>query len=104
MPAELEKPTGDASARMVGALRPADRRRMFVNGRWSRVQLLWRSDQGEIYLFAGEIAGETHSITRRALERLAAAGLLRPLEDKPLSQRAIDAVERRIVLSSGTLG
>ncbi len=97
MPATADAPPGDAPARHVAALRPGDRARMFVNGRWARVQLLWRSDRGEFMLFAGEAVGDTHSITRRALEKLAAAGLLRPIEDQPLSQRAFETVERRLV-------
>ena len=96
MPAASAARTGDATHRQLHSLEPPERRRMFVNGRWARVQLLWRSEQGEFFLFAGEIAGQTHSITRRALERLVAEGLLRPLETKPLSQRALDSVTRSL--------
>jgi hypothetical protein len=62
------------------------------------VQLLWRSEQGLYFLFAGERPGRTHSITRRALERLDAAGLLQPLEAKPLVQRTLDALLNQISL------
>jgi hypothetical protein len=80
------------AARHVETLQPGERLRMFVRGRWTRVQLLWRSDKGLYLLFASEQPGLTHSITRRALERLDAAGLVRPLEDKPTVQRAIDTL------------
>lgn len=98
VPAELmpESPT-DEPAKRVGALRPADRLRLFVHGRWARVQLLWRSDQGQFFLFAGETAGRTHSVTQRALEKLAAAGLLQPLEARSLVQRALDNVTRELI-------
>lgn len=86
------------AARHVDTLQPGERLRMFVRGRWTRVQLLWRSDKGQYLLFAGEQPGQTHSITRRALERLDAAGLLQPLEDKPLVQRAIDTLANELPL------
>lgn len=86
------------AARRIDALQPGDRLRLFVQGRWSRVQCLWRSPQGRYLLFAGERPGQTHSITRSALERLDAAGLVRPLEDKPLVQRAIDTLANELPL------
>ena len=52
----------------------------------------------EYLLFAGEHAGQTHSITRRALERLDAAGLVQPLEDRPVVQRAIDTLANELPL------
>jgi len=78
----------------VEALRSAQRLRLFVHGRWAHVQLLWRSDQSLFFLFAGERPTHTHSITRRALERLAAAGLMLPLESRTLVQRALDSLMR----------
>ena len=87
-------------ARGVDALRVGDFERLFVQGRWQRVQLLWRSEQGLFFLFAGETAGRTHSITRRALERLAGAGLIQPLQTRPLVQRAIDSLGRALALPS----
>ena len=69
---------------------------MFLQGRWSRVQLLWRSDRSLFFLFAGESPSRTHSITRRALERLSLAGLVQPIEARPLVQRAVDRMLRDI--------
>lgn len=99
LPAEPEAAPREGGARQVALLKPSQRRRMFVHGRWARVQLLWRSERGDFLLFAGEVAGQTHSISRRALERLAMAGLLRPLEEHPLSQRALAVVERRLAVA-----
>jgi hypothetical protein len=90
----------DDPARRVDALRVGDFERLFVQGRWQRVQLLWRSEQGLFFLFAGETAGRTHSITRRALERLAGAGLIQPLQTRSLVQRAIDSLSRELALPS----
>jgi len=86
----------DEAGRRIDALRVGDRARVFLHGRWSRVQLLWRSDRGLFYLFAGESPWHTHSITGRALERLAAAGLVQPIEVKPLVERAIDRMMRDV--------
>ena len=99
VPAEmLPSQTGTAStdnpAKRVESLRTAERLRLFIRGRWAHVQLLWRSDQSLYFLFAGENPLRTHSITRRALERLACAGLLLPLEPKPLVQRSFDSLMR----------
>lgn len=84
--------------RRIEALMPGQRRRLFVSGRWNRVQLLWRSEQGLYFLFAAERPGRTHSITRQALERLDAAGLVQPLEAKSLVQRTLDALLNQISL------
>lgn len=88
----------EEASRRVDTLQPGDRLRLFLRGRWTRVQLLWRSDKALYFLFAGELAGSTHSVTRRALERLEAAGLVKPLEDKPLVQRAVDALVNQLSL------
>ncbi len=100
VPAE-HLPTGadrgdDDTGKRIEAMRVGDRQRLFLHRRWSRVQLLWRSDRSLFFLFAGESATSTHSITRRALERLSSAGLVQPLELKPLVQRATDRMMREL--------
>jgi hypothetical protein len=84
----------DDPSQRVEALRAGDRLRIFLQGRWSRVQLLWRSDRSLFFLFAGESPTRTHSITRRALERLSSAGLMQPLEVRSLVLRAVDRMMR----------
>ena len=93
MPNEPAK-RGDDMPRRVDLLRPSDLLRLFLQGRWARVQLLWRSESALFYLFAGENPARTHSVTRRALERLASEGLMQPPEARSLVQRALDAVMR----------
>lgn len=90
----------DDPAKQVETLRVADTLRLFLRGRWTRVQLLWRSDRSLFFLFADEVPGRTHSVTRRALERLGSAGLMRPLEDKTLVQRATDSLMRELSLNT----
>ena len=100
VPAEHLPSSGDAieedPGRRIEALRAGDRQRIFLQGRWSRVQLLWRSDRSLFFLFAGESPTRTHSITRRALERLSTAGLVQPLEIKALVQRSADRMMREL--------
>ncbi|HEX6708231.1 MAG TPA: DUF1631 family protein [Albitalea sp.] len=88
----------DDPASSVDALLPGDRQHLFLQGRWTRVQLLWRSVRGEYFLFAGTDPAHPHSITRRALERLCAEGLMKPLDDVSLVQRAVDALMRKLTL------
>jgi hypothetical protein len=98
VPADMLPSSGstDEVLKRVDTLRPGDRMRLFLQGRWSRVQLLSRSDQGYFFLFAGETAARTHSVTHRALERLSSAGLVQPLEARSLVQRALDVVTREL--------
>ena len=86
----------DESSRQVEKLRVAERVRLFIHGHWSPCQLLWRSDHGLFFLFAGDRPTRTHSITRRALERLSAAKLVLSLEPRPLFQRTVDQLMREV--------
>jgi hypothetical protein len=96
LPSGGDGSTGDDPSKRIEALRVGDRQRVFLQGRLSRVQLLWRSDRSLFFLFAGESLSRTHSITRRALERLSLAGLVQPIEARPLVQRAVDRMLRAI--------
>ncbi len=89
----------DDPSKRVEDLRAGDALRLFLRGRWTRVQLLWRSDRSLYFLFADEVPGRTHSVTRRALERLASAGLLLALENKTLVQRATDRLVLELSLN-----
>ena len=100
VPAEVlpgATPRGDAASR-VAAMAPGSRHHLFLNGRWKRVQLLWRSVQGDYLLFAGPDPQHSHSITRRALERLTEEALIKPLDDMSLLQRAVDSLMHRLAL------
>jgi hypothetical protein len=88
----------DDAVQRIDSLRAGSRQHLFLHGRWRRVQLLWRSPQGKLLLFAGPDPEHTHSITRRALERLAEEGLLKPLDDVSLAQRAVDSLMHKLTL------
>lgn len=96
VPAELMPETPVESGPRMDALRVGDRLRLVLHGRQTRVQVLWRSEHGLFVLFAGENDGQTHSVSLRALERLAAAGLVQASESSPLVQRSLDAVSRAL--------
>ena len=85
------------AAKGVDAMSPGDRYLLFLQGRWTRVQLLWRSLHGHFFLFAGTDPNRTHSATRRAIERLSEEGLMKPLEDVSLIQRAVDDLMQKLL-------
>lgn len=100
VPAELmDQAAGNAGGRSGGdidGLKPGARVRIFLQGRWRILQLLWRSPRGRYFLFAGETPGLTHSVAQRALERLSGEGLVQPLVTTSLIQRAVDGLMTRI--------
>lgn len=102
VPAELmmapAPPRADTPERQVDAMTPAAQYRMFVQRRWQRVQLLWRSAQGRMFLFTSDNPQRRHSITRRALERLTEAGLVQPPSQTSLTQRAVEVLVRQQTL------
>ncbi len=85
----------DPSAR-IDALLPGSGCRLFVQGRWTTAQLLWRSAHGRYFVFAGHGGAARWSITARALERLSEEGLMRPLEAHSLLQRSVDRLVRKL--------
>jgi len=95
MTASAPKPS-DNPQEWVKQMAVGERYRVFLQGAWTQVQLLWHSEQRHFYLFAGEAPQRTHSVTLRALERLRAVELLRPLHAHSLIQRAVDGMLRNL--------
>jgi len=86
-------PPLDASS-PVAALQIGDSVTLQLHGEWIDLQLLWVSDNGYFLLFAG--AGDvSQSFTRKALEKMAAQGLLRSADASSSLQRAGDELIRR---------
>ncbi len=97
VPAELISDGDQPEAgtdRPIDAVMPGSSCRWFLSGRWRTVQLLWRSGSLSYFVFAGETAGRAHSITRQALARLVSGGLVKPVSDTQLIQRAVHRVMR----------
>ena len=102
VPAELMSdgnPPAAGPDRPIDAMAPGSSCRWFLSGRWRAVQLLWRSDSLNYFVFAGETAGRTHSITRQALARLVTEGLVKPVSDTQLIQRVVHRVMRDLATS-----
>ncbi len=95
MNTEAAEPGSDPLA-WVKHMAVGERYRVFLHGAWTQAQLLWRSEQDQFFLFAGETPQRTHSVSRRALERLRGAELLAPLHAHSLIQRAVDGMLRNL--------
>jgi len=95
MTANVTQPS-DNPQEWVKQMAVGERYRIFLQGAWTQVQLLWHSEQRHFYLFAGEAPQRTHSVTLRALERLRAVELLGPLHAHSLIQRAVDGMLRNL--------
>lgn len=103
VPAELlpnDPPVIDSPARQIDLMQPGGHYRLFLRGRWSHTQLLWRSPQARLFLFAGENPARPHSITRRALERLNEAGLAHLKREPPLIRRTAEALKQQLAPGS----
>lgn len=70
------------------ACQPGDWMRIFSQGHWQRVQLLWQGRRRELWLFGQEQVGATTALRRQALERLLAEGLLTPLRVRSMWRAA----------------
>ncbi|RZI83483.1 MAG: DUF1631 family protein [Rubrivivax sp.] len=81
-----------AAQRWLQTLSKGVRCKLFLQGQWVTAHLLWRSDNGEFFMFTSSLAGGMHSMTRRALERLRIEGLATTFVELSLMQRAVDSV------------
>lgn len=74
--AELQKPP---AATLIEQAQPGEWFRMFLHDEWAMARLTWRSDNGRYFMFSSRPAGRSHSLSRGALERMIAGGLLERL-------------------------
>lgn len=98
VPAELLPGTTDPPDAPPAALAVGQSAQIFIDGRWARVQLLWRSARGLYLLLAEEPAGRTRSMTRRAFDQLQAARLVRPAVAGSLVQRTLRRLSTQLSL------
>jgi hypothetical protein len=80
-------------AEILAALEVGDVLAMRVDDAWTDVQLLWMSENGHFLLFASPDGG-SHSVTRRALGRMLAEGLVRTADGRSALQRATRRLSR----------
>ena len=65
---------------------------LFIQSEWMTAQIAWISDSQQLYLFVGQNSEQRHSLTRGALEKLLANGLITALDDDSLVQHAVDTL------------
>jgi hypothetical protein len=66
---------------------------ILIKGEWVRAQLTWASPHGTLYMFTAQ-AGTAHSMSRRSLDRLLAAGHLRIVAERNIVDEALDQVAK----------
>lgn len=74
-----------------------------VQDQWVRTQLTWASPHGTLFLFTNA-QGATQSMTRRSGDKLAAAGHLRVISDRPVVDGALNAVAQMALRNSVNTG
>ena len=91
--AEPNSPAAAAAVQAwVQSLRIGSWYHLFIQGEWLTAQVAWISGTGLFFLFVGQDADERHSLTRGALEKLLANGLIAALDDVDLVQRAVETL------------
>ena len=91
MPADmLDGPASALAPGWIDGAQPGLWCHLFIEGGWHAARLVWVSQARRHWLFAGD-AGRAHLLTLRAIERLAREGLLQPLEERSLLERAVDS-------------
>ncbi|MGA0609461.1 DUF1631 family protein [Caldimonas sp. KR1-144] len=92
VPAALldEVALGAAPGDWLRRLEPGTWLRLVARGCWTAARLLWVGPAREMWLFSDAREGQTHALTRSALERLVALQLAAPLEERSLLERAVD--------------
>ena len=84
----------------LDTIKPGDWVRMFLQGRWVHVQLLWPGERGEILLFGDGASDATWAIRRRALLSLHQARLLKSLTRRSLVRRAARQVHDQVLAAA----
>lgn len=83
---EVESPVFNASADMPGT--SGDHWRIYLQGDWRWVQLLWRDDDNEVWLMREPAADRHWALKVHGIERLRHEGLAHPLRMRSLVRRA----------------
>lgn len=78
----------------LGGLEPGMLCRLFLQGRWANVQLVWRSLDRSMFVFGGRQPGATHTLARPALHKLRDAGLATTIERGQFIAQALGELAR----------
>lgn len=72
-------PTRDAES-LLDAAQPGSWFRMYLFDQWTVARVTSRGRNGSFFMFSSRLAGRTHSLTRRSLEKMIERGQFAPLE------------------------
>ena len=87
-----ETPTAPgADSLPIGRTAPGDRLRVFLQGEWRSLQLLWSRD--DLWLLRDLAGGRHWALRPGVIERLAAEHLVKPLRMRSLVRRAAERVQ-----------
>lgn len=90
LPADMVDTAPVRSLRWLDGAQPGLWCHLFAQGGWRAARLIWVSETRAHWLLSSA-PGVSHSLTARAVERLARDGLFAPLEERNLLERAIDS-------------
>jgi hypothetical protein len=89
-----DKNTGTDVAAVIARLHQGCWVDLYAKERWRRASLTWVSNRATLFMFVSH-GGQPHSMTRRSLERLVRARMLRAVEPGAVVPRAIDALSQQ---------
>jgi hypothetical protein len=93
---QVEEPSGPARA---GDLRTGTWVELMVKDEWVRAQLTWSSPHATLFMFTS-LAGTAHSMSRRTLDRLRAAGQVKVVAERNVVDEALDQVAKTALQNS----
>jgi hypothetical protein len=94
LPDEPLPPAADPRAALAG--RPGDHWRVYLQGDWRALQLLWHDDGHELWLLRENAADRQWAVRVHAIERLRQERLAHPLRVRSLVQRAAAKVMKSL--------
>lgn len=80
----------------LGQLHPGEWVRMFLQGRWTQPQLLWRGERREIWLFGDGASDATWAVRRGALLMMHGQALLKGLKQRSIVGSAAARVHKQM--------
>jgi hypothetical protein len=92
----VEEPSGAARA---NDLKTGTWVELMVKDQWIRAQLTWASPHATLFMFTSQ-AGTAHSMSRRTLDKLRAAGQIKVVAERNVVDEALDQVAKTALKNS----
>ena len=83
----------------IGEMKTGTWVELMVNGQWIRAQLTWASPHATLFMFTSQ-AGTAHSMSRRTLDKLRAAGSIKIVAERNVVDEALDQVAKAALKNS----